>query len=85
MNAYGADWVGAGNNAKAIADKDSDGDGFTNGEEIKDGTYPGDPSSNREATSPIWLYLIVSIILIGGTIALFVAAAKVRANKESSD
>ena len=45
MNQYGIDYKASGRNAdavEAIADQDSDGDGYTNQTEIESGTYPGD-------------------------------------------
>ncbi|HOX27144.1 MAG TPA: hypothetical protein PLL30_15600 [Candidatus Krumholzibacteria bacterium] len=49
LNPYGAAYLAAGRDAdavRAIADEDSDGDDFTNEEEIEDLRYPGDPTSN---------------------------------------
>lgn len=48
LNSYGKDYKEAGRNedaAKAIADKDSDGDEVKNADEIKAGTSPGDAAS----------------------------------------
>lgn len=48
LNTYGADFKAAGRNAAAftlIENRDSDGDGFSNLQEIQSGSYPGDPSS----------------------------------------
>lgn len=52
LNPYGAAYVAAGrdvNAVKAIARKDSDGDGFSNEAEFLKGTNPGDPASNPSA------------------------------------
>ncbi|MFH1538595.1 MAG: GEGP motif-containing diheme protein [bacterium] len=47
LNSYGLDYLEAGADAgalRAIEEKDSDGDGVSNGEEIESLTPPGDPS-----------------------------------------
>jgi hypothetical protein len=44
-NAYGSDYKKAGYTFEAIEESDSDGDGFSNIEEIGAGTFPGDPKS----------------------------------------
>jgi hypothetical protein len=49
LNAYGAAYLGAGRSEGAVrglATKDSDGDGFSNDEELRKGTNPGEASSN---------------------------------------
>ncbi len=52
LNRYGVEYLAAGRNAgavKALAGKDSDGDGFSNDAEFVKGTNPGDISSNPPA------------------------------------
>ncbi|HEV3364530.1 MAG TPA: hypothetical protein VG795_10415 [Acidimicrobiia bacterium] len=44
LNPYGTDFAGAAHDFGAIEGKDSDGDGVPNLDEIKKGTFPGDPS-----------------------------------------
>jgi len=60
LNRYGADYLAAGRGAKAVkalADKDSDGDGFSNEAEFLEGTNPGVPESNPSARiSPHRIY-----------------------------
>jgi hypothetical protein len=53
-NPYRAGWVANGKDfvANSFEDADSDGDGFTNGQEIAALTFPGDPN-DRPATGPI--------------------------------
>lgn len=46
LNTYGWDFLNSGYNFKKLDDLDSDGDGFSNRDEIKAGTYPGDASDN---------------------------------------
>ncbi|HEU5448575.1 MAG TPA: thrombospondin type 3 repeat-containing protein [Acidimicrobiia bacterium] len=46
LNPYGADFGAANHDFGAIEGKDSDGDGFSNVDEIKAGTLPGDPNDN---------------------------------------
>ena len=43
LNPYGTDFAGANRDFGAIEGKDSDGDGLTNIDEIKKGTFPGNP------------------------------------------
>jgi len=45
LNSFGVDFKAAGRNFAAIESKDSDGDGFSNIDEIKAGTHPGDAAS----------------------------------------
>jgi hypothetical protein len=55
LNAYGADYKSNGRSAAALATiepTDSDGDGYTNLQEINAGTNPGDPSSHPSAVTP---------------------------------
>ena len=53
-NAYGSAYAGAGHNFKSIESLDSDGDGFTNGDEIKNLTYPGNAADKPagDTTAP---------------------------------
>ena len=44
LNPYGADFAGAGHDFGPIEPKDSDGDGVKNIDEIKKGTFPGNPA-----------------------------------------
>ena len=44
LNPYGTDFAGASHDFGAIEPKDSDGDGVTNIDEIKKGTFPGNPA-----------------------------------------
>src|SRR2546423_6560203 len=46
LNPYGKDFSAANHDFGAIEPKDSDGDGFSNIDEIKAGTFPGDPNEN---------------------------------------
>ncbi|MFQ5712304.1 MAG: thrombospondin type 3 repeat-containing protein [Candidatus Geothermarchaeales archaeon] len=48
LNNFGLDFKVNDHSIEAIEDLDSDGDGFTNSEELKAGTYPGDPESHPE-------------------------------------
>ncbi len=51
-NPYGQAFGSAGHNFAAIEGQDSDGDGFTNLEELQAGTLPGDPSSKPSGPGP---------------------------------
>lgn len=46
LNPYGKDFGAANHDFGAIEAKDSDGDGFSNIDEINAGTFPGDPNEN---------------------------------------
>jgi hypothetical protein len=46
LNPYGVDFRKANHDYGAIEGLDSDGDGFKNIDEIKAGTFPGDPNDN---------------------------------------
>jgi hypothetical protein len=46
LNPYGADFRKSNHDFGAIEGLDSDGDGFKNIDEIKAGTFPGDPNDN---------------------------------------
>jgi len=67
LNVYGQDYMNNGNNVSAIALLDSDGDGFTNDEELVKGTFPGDSNSYPNAATGInfnLIYIIVGIVLL---------------------
>lgn len=51
-NPYGADYAAHGHNFASIEGLDSDGDGYTNLEEITAGTFPGDPNDFPNAPPP---------------------------------
>src|SRR2546423_7429945 len=46
LNPYGVDFRKSNHDFGAIDGLDSDGDSFKNGDEIKAGTFPGDPNDN---------------------------------------
>ena len=46
---FGEDFSKHGNDISAILSLDSDGDGFTNDEELREGTFPGDLNSHSGA------------------------------------
>jgi hypothetical protein len=51
-NSYGDAYRSAGHNFSSIESQDSDGDGFTNIEEINAGTFPGNSSSTPPTATP---------------------------------
>jgi hypothetical protein len=51
-NNYGNDYKSSGHDFVAIEPLDSDGDGFSNLDEISAGFFPGDPSSKPASASP---------------------------------
>ena len=59
------------------ADLDSDGDGYTNIEELNAGTYPGDPNDypGKNATNPIEEnlgYILLGILLASVFVLYFI-------------
>ena len=61
LNGFGDDFEENLYSFKGIGEKDSDGDGFSNAEELKAGTFPGDPDSKPKKGIPGFPY--ESIIL----------------------
>ena len=49
VNPYGTDFAKNNHDLGAVEGLDSDGDGFTNIDEIKANTFPGDPNDNPKA------------------------------------
>lgn len=73
LNRFGADFDRNGHSIERIAKLDSDRDGYTNGQELSAGTFPGDPDSYQGSrTSGIGIDIIafVSTALVAA-IALF--------------
>jgi hypothetical protein len=68
MNMFGQDYLKHGNSISAISSLDSDGDGFTNDEELREGTFPGD--SNSQPGTPTGFNIEVILIIFGGIIVL---------------
>ena len=67
LNVYGQDYFMNGNSASAIALLDSDGDQFTNNEELVKGTFPGDSNSYPNVATGInnnLIFIIVGIVLL---------------------
>jgi hypothetical protein len=65
LNAFGRDYVAAGRSVSAllaIAGKDSDGDGATNGQEIEALKYPGDPQSKPgQPAAPVKVFTLAQL------------------------
>ncbi|MFQ5711716.1 MAG: thrombospondin type 3 repeat-containing protein [Candidatus Geothermarchaeales archaeon] len=77
LNRFGYDFAAHGRSIDAIASADSDGDGFTNIEELEAGTFPGDPDSNPSTQkSELNLELVIlsglsiAVLLIAGLLIL---------------
>jgi hypothetical protein len=64
LNAFGEDYWRFGLNINATANLDSDGDGFTNAEELAAGTFPGNQNSypGSSSTSMPVLEIIVLVV-----------------------
>jgi hypothetical protein len=52
LNPYATDYATADHDFGAVEGKDSDGDGFSNIDEIKALTFPGDPNDNPNTQKP---------------------------------
>ncbi len=52
LNPFGADFANNGHSIQSIGNLDSDGDGYSNAQELAAGTYPGDAKSFPGAASP---------------------------------
>ncbi len=64
LNVFGQDYLKFGNNISAISSLDSDGDRFTNDEELREGTFPGDSTSYPGALTGFKIE-VVFIIFVG--------------------
>jgi hypothetical protein len=64
LNSFGRDYAEHGNDVNAISNLDSDSDGHTNGEELKAGTFPGDPDSSPVNIGSWMNYVLVGIGLV---------------------
>ncbi|WP_048093195.1 thrombospondin type 3 repeat-containing protein [Geoglobus acetivorans] len=51
LNSFGADYAKLGKGERLLT-KDSDGDGYTNQQELSSGTFPGDPDSKPGKEAP---------------------------------
>jgi len=85
LNLFGDDWVANGKvyNEK-LAKIDSDGDGFSNGEEIAAKTFPGDRESNPGAGPP-YLLIFGGLLITATVVALFVVTALRAKNREPEE
>lgn len=64
LNVFGEDYWRLGLNINATANLDSDGDGFTNEEELGAGTFPGDANSYPRSSSPNMPILETLILVV---------------------
>ena len=64
MNMFGQDYLKHGSSISAISSLDSDGDGFTNDEELREGTFPGDSNSYPGTLTGLKIEVVL-IILVG--------------------
>lgn len=63
LNVFGEDYLRLGLDMNATANLDSDGDGFTNEEELAASTFPGDPNSYPGSSSQ-GIPMLESIVLV---------------------
>jgi len=69
LNQYGADFNDFGYSVSSISNIDSDGDGFTNGQEFESGTFPGDPDSySGSGIEGIPLEILVFFMMLAITV-----------------
>jgi hypothetical protein len=84
LNAFGAPYLAAGRDAaaiRALAGKDSDGDGFSNDVELHGGTNPGEAASNPDAAvAPFRTYTVAALRALAPVIqqTVFVNTTKSR-------
>ncbi|MFQ6052965.1 MAG: thrombospondin type 3 repeat-containing protein [Candidatus Bathyarchaeia archaeon] len=71
LNAFGTDYGKSGRNMGAISALDSDGDGYTNGDELAAGSFPGDPDSYPAA--PRKTFNMVMVLASIGSLVLAAA------------
>jgi len=64
MNVFGDDYLRLGLDINATANLDSDGDGFTNDEELAAGTFPGDPNSYPGSSSQSMPFLEIIVLAV---------------------
>ncbi len=91
LNRYGSAYLAAGRSesaVRALRDKDSDGDGFSNDVEMKKGTNPGDASSNPSLpTAPSRHFTATALRALSPVIAqtVFVNSTKSRSGDSYSE
>jgi hypothetical protein len=89
LNEFGKDYQRFNFNTSAISTLDSDGDGFTNGEELAEGTFPGDPNSYpgapREMLIIELMLVIAGSLLLFALVRIFITKTKKRRNKTISN
>ncbi|MCL4436224.1 MAG: thrombospondin type 3 repeat-containing protein [Thaumarchaeota archaeon] len=69
LNPFGADFERSGHSISSIGSLDSDGDGYSNAQELSAGTYPGDPKSYPGATSmgigiDMIVFLVTAVVAV---------------------
>lgn len=69
LNGFGVDYARFGRNMEAVSGLDSDGDGYTNADELAAGTFPGDPDSFPAAPKRGF----TAMVLLAGSLLLVVA------------
>jgi hypothetical protein len=90
LNRFGAAYLAAGRGApavRALAAKDSDGDGFPNDAELKGGTNPGDAASNPSVPlAPFRIYMASALRNLSPIVAqtVFVNSTKGRSGDSYS-
>jgi len=79
-NAYGEAFRTAGHSFSTIESLDSDGDGYTNIQEISAGTFPGDSTSHPGSTTDITPPTITSFVIATTSSSLTVPITKLTAS-----
>lgn len=77
LNSFGSDFSENDNDIEAINELDSDGDGYTNEEELNAGTFPGDPDS-KPISYGNWEN--IALIAVGLALVVGIVVIKFRAN-----
>ncbi len=74
LNVFGEDYSRLGLNINATANLDSDGDGFTNEEELSAGTFPGDSNSypgSSIRSMPVFELLVLVVASLSVVLLIF--------------
>ncbi len=70
LNSFGEDFMRYGEDLAGLMGRDSDSDGYTNGDELAEAKFPGNPSSFPGAKKGIDFIMIAIILVVVVLVAL---------------
>ncbi len=70
LNSFGEDFMRYGGDLAGLMERDSDSDGYTNGDELAEAKFPGNPSSFPGDKKSIDFNMIASILVVVVLVAL---------------